>query len=1124
MNKVVVKHFVTPNQKSYLEGCYSGFEFAQDAEGGQWFTTKHPHLVGHYTRQAAELVALRLLRRLGAFSVVDIGGNPSRAGPVAQANGMAYHSCNPVLEAKDQIRKKLQPILPHVGTTCSHKAQDCNCVSGVDAYLCVHSAYYLRPDEVAELVSRSKQTMLVSVQHTFPLRSRNQDLDGVLCDGEAKYTITGTEVEMHVDGNFQPYRHSSMPWLSLKSIHTPSGRLVWDIVTTIGDQHVILFSLLKGSLEELEGTVSNPVPVYELTPGLSARDVDLRGLRNNQDVIPHNEIPLKFPLAYATQSGFHFLPEDGPEIFVPEQLVSCGRLFMAGNRKRNYDNFSLLINHLKGQIGRLNVPHNNQSRAIIVAAALSMTTDLDLEVQTRMYIHGYLHEMAAVNDFVVAPQNPNLFEVVKVHVMFWIWWLIIVTTINPPVFVPPYDPRWTITQWCCGWMQTLAFYSVGPIHDIFARLECAPLFFHLTWTQWIWNLFYGLPIPVKLGFNFLLMLILTRLSAVGYFHSRRLLSRVYYEGAKPVAVSLIPNKFSSNPDFVANLKNQVGKIVSKPQEWWTKWSSKPGYVPAVLVDNVIPPRCSNDVPTQIHGLVVRMLSGVEHCPKWLDIADSIDSKELFGDKLEDQHVPDFYYWVRNVFGRRDDPARVAALIKAYEEVQADPSILKFTISPFIKDEAYVGKGVNPKPRVIFSPNDHYTACSGPVCSLLTKNLKEIWNQDHIIYYTSGANAKDLGNWYTKAMNDIADPVVIEDDFSQFESRVTVEARQFVVSIWKFLTGLDKELDIILLQNDQRGRTREGLSWGREGGMSSGVGDTSPTNSMINGVAHYVYFKNLCQKHGLDIKGHVRIAVLGDDNVAVISRQLFKLMMKETETLEGWLRSLGMLPELKYHESNFSRAEFCSGWFIKTHDAEGNWGHYWTPKLGRVISKTFFIKPTEANGRAVIKGIAQSYREVPVDPVLHDFSDALYGTIEGPWTPVKHSEYQPQLVELGLNVKPSVEGWCERYGLTEDEFKVVREYLITKTQTDVWPIRISTTECPLLTAIIEIDGAATPLEDTAGPISLNLAVDSPNLTSVDREPIPNPPHFSGPQQGPLSPNRLQRRRNQIRARGRPANRR
>jgi hypothetical protein len=125
----------------------------------------------------------------------------------------------------------------------------------------------------------------------------------------------------------------------------------------------------------------------------------------------------------------------------------------------------------------------------------------------------------------------------------------------------------------------------------------------------------------------------------------------------------------------------------------------------------------------------------------------------------------------------------------------------------------------------------------------------------------------------------------------------------------------------------------GCRYSVPGTRKSGDSNTSSGNTKNTGEAIGSFFKY----HGL--KSNVRMAVLGDDNFAVISRvawlQVFGTMARGVSELKKWVAALGYVLKVAV-TSDILKAEFLSSRFYPVAG-----GHRIGKKPGRILSKIGF---------------------------------------------------------------------------------------------------------------------------------------------------------------------------------------
>jgi hypothetical protein len=760
--------------------------------------------------------------------------------------------------------------------------------------------------------------------------------------------------------------------------------------------------------------------------GTYISDVEVRGLRTIMN--PSNEFGVtKNEITTGIVTSYGILLTGNESVLVPHELLSEARVWMVG-KDRTKENWKFLLVYLKSKIGKLPVEHDRQSPCIIFTAALAFVTDIDLEVMAGIHISSKWDDIQKLSLLGTKP----------------------FASLGAAVLLGA----------ALGFLGCSSVFAVIIRNIILKkRLWANRRALYDPTVSW-WQLLGDLSIGVSGA--------VTTFWAAYWFKNHRPVNK----SRSPInALDHVPHKYSTSPQLVEELvpKITTGQFLAIPIDWRSLGKKVLSYVPFVTVNDRVPIRCSNDTPTQMHSLIVRMLGGVEHSvfdtiPTWLDLDNFLPKGDVV--------ISPFYTWVTTEFGRKDDRKRVNDLLKAAQELEEDPTSLTFEVTSFIKDEAYPGKGLDVKPRTIFPPNDKYLVASGPLAYGMGRYLKSVWHLKNHIHFTSGDTAVDLGDWYDYMESKLEDFVLIETDFSQFESRVTVEARVAVMDTWRKQTNLDSELQILLMQNKHVGRTREGLKWAREGGMSSAVADTCVTNSIINAMVHAAYL----QSKSIGPESYSML-VLGDDNLLAVSRVAFERADRFAD-LSCFIMGYGLMPETKIHVDDYPRAEYCSGWFMGVSAPSGQLRHVWVPKLGRVLSKTFFVKPqhySQGMAPSIVRGTAKGFLAGVVDPILTLVCASLLLSLgEGP-IPDKlptFSEYQPNLIDLAGHT-PNMDDFMVRYDLHKDEVDTLGLYVVKAFTTNgLWPINFDTDACwPLdKIMIVDVPGFIEIGLESSGPLS------------------------------------------------------
>ncbi len=1023
MTNRIVYATVTDKQKEGLQLAFPDVKF--DPKEGP-----NPHLFLHYSRRFLEQDAILTAKRYGARNILDIGGTPERAGRFSAAQGLGYHSCNPIMDGADLVRRLART---EEYSHCEHKGQDCDCTSP-DALQLIHTLYYFTPDELYKMIEKSRLKVAVAVTHTF------EAMEGSIPLGtdESHYLVDGDSVIMNVKGNSSEYVHSALHWLTGGSVHTAHGTLAWAEQKSCFGAKLLVFTI---SPEMIPLTTCN---LSSTTVGAELSDPDLRGLRNTQQIVGHVQKSLQIDSVKVLPFGF-LVRTGTKQVVVPNVLYDEACLWVVG-KKRSKANWDLLMQNLKGKVGRVNVPSSSQWVVVLHCAALAFTNTLYAEIETHGYLSRWKRQFALHDKFL------------EVYVWF-AWFFELLTNLHDT----------SSGQFLFGFelysQRGMIVNTIGIIiNSLLVGIIKGECKLRTSYQIVVWFL-CTLWWAGKLG-------------------------RAWVRSKMRDP----PSKYSAEPSMIP--KPKVGSITATPDLYDVKESA--GRIPLTTYDRIIPVTCANDDPNKLMALNMRCLQGVEEH----DFTAVSDHRGLWEQWLPKSvlKVITFPTWIKEC-NRRNDKARVAVLTKAYNELKEDPSLLKFTIEPFVKDEAYPAKGAAPKPRLIFATNNHYLCKAAPIAYSLGKKLKEVWNSDYFVYYTSGATASKLGEWFQSSLDALVDPVIIETDFAEYEARIHVQAMEEQCLFYEHMGASKEEADIFRMQKEQKGGTRTGLRWKRKAGRASAVPDTSVGNSIINALVHLSY---LCGVLGVKPEDHLRMAVLGDDNLLIVSGRLWELMGKSTKGLEDHIASVGMKPETKsYQMEDCCKAEFCSGWFA-AHEIDGKMTCVWTPKVGRVIMKTLMIKPQEKKPMAVAKGICQGLTVGPTCPLLRAALKTLQNSISGETVRMQNYDWNPTSEKMKGVVKSNLECVALRYDLTVDQVKEVEAYLKMK-MTGRFPINLDPAECPPLRKVVELDVGFGDLD----AITVNLNQRNPNLSTQNRDPVhvderfqrtqvPNPPPLSGQQ--------------------------
>lgn len=384
---------------------------------------------------------------------------------------------------------------------------------------------------------------------------------------------------------------------------------------------------------------------------------------------------------------------------------------------------------------------------------------------------------------------------------------------------------------------------------------------------------------------------------------------------------------------IHGIRNKIGKIlhnfdVTKRKNVDYDWIS------AFRVGDYMMPRPARNNIALSYALTMRVLAGTEYAEKW----------------QQAEHLPhwqfptlpdvDFETWITTFFGRRKDKTSVKAYRDAWRNLPTFVRPKSIIVHAFVKDEGYAGSTDTLKPRAVMDVKDKRQVLRPQLaCCRINLKLKEMCTSamsagDRMvlgieavpsIIYTGGLNPEELGGLYGYWLAKF--PFVVEGDFAEFESRVTVDALNHEFQ-WYRKLGLDEDTCCDFeLQQKVTIIGDLGIKVTREGGRLSGVPNTSLGNSYLNACLYYTILKLAGFLPGI----HYVMFILGDDNLILCSKKC-----------SAYLHLVGAAPFAEYgmkleaqywYPKQAFQATFCSQRFILT-----PLGYRLTPMIGRLLIK------------------------------------------------------------------------------------------------------------------------------------------------------------------------------------------
>jgi len=372
--KIIVKRdfSVSDTVLGLLQKRYQDVTFVLEGHGA------HDHPIGALERAVSEEKLYRWAEydfKDYHLAICDIGGNANRH---AAAGRMNVHSCNPVLDGSDVIRR-LPETYAKGANYCGDRSLDC--VAPVpDVYMAVHSLYYLTPDEVLEHVYRSNAKRLYAVVHEF--RQLYGHFHGADGDYESKFECypkgDSVWVSMTVRGNSVPYTHDACFWLAAGYYESRGRAMAWT-GKRVGDSWMYKFAPAPNGLTK--GHVKTMGLVESLSQAHHYGEVEgLLGYGDQDNFRPVLEFLNIATCKISSVCGVSIIRDTGgKQVLIPKDLVhTVANKFIGYNRDRNL--LKAVIAEFRSQVRKMNLPPAVATDTIVYGSALAFIVSIDGEI------------------------------------------------------------------------------------------------------------------------------------------------------------------------------------------------------------------------------------------------------------------------------------------------------------------------------------------------------------------------------------------------------------------------------------------------------------------------------------------------------------------------------------------------------------------------------------------------------------------------------------------------------------------------------------------------------------------------------------------------------------------------
>jgi len=403
--------------------------------------------------------------------------------------------------------------------------------------------------------------------------------------------------------------------------------------------------------------------------------------------------------------------------------------------------------------------------------------------------------------------------------------------------------------------------------------------------------------------------------------------------------------------------------------------------------------------------------------------------DIFSPVPNENMEEDFHKWNSNF-----PKGRQKNQLAAWEDLKTTPLNTKdFTRKSFVKRELTMKGGPvagDLKPRIIQGNCDRLNVAGGPFMHAVATQLKSAWGPDNVVFFTSGQNAEEIGEW-RKSFGDES-VTIWESDQSCYDCHQQERAYKFFDRVLKrcaadgygYMRIANKSMEIIF------GWTSKGIRYKVNYGMTSGQWSTTTCNSFLNGIMTLFIFTTIREKDGIDMT--FRIAVHGDDNIVVVrGRQSLETRRHIKARWTQMCLDLGFTVKIKStHE--WCEAEYCSSLFWPVRD-----GYVLGPKVGKRLPKIgFSLRKLD---RSETKGMLLGLRaECSFVPVLRKYAKHQLKLLDGV---VKKQWEDPRAVYKSLCAKTHVptdatfQFFRDRYGVSVEDAEDQLQSALTGSLTD-----------------------------------------------------------------------------------------
>jgi hypothetical protein len=260
------------------------------------------------------------------------------------------------------------------------------------------------------------------------------------------------------------------------------------------------------------------------------------------------------------------------------------------------------------------------------------------------------------------------------------------------------------------------------------------------------------------------------------------------------------------------------------------------------------------------------------------------------------------------------------------------------------------------PRLIQGATPEFISIVGPFFSRFQRHVKQHWNKDFFLYFTSGASAKEAADYIAESEG----WNIFENDVSAYDASITAKLCELECWIAKQYGAPLAVVDLMRANIATHGFTANGWKYKVPGTRKSGDPYTSVFNSMLNALMHVFVFCVRTNTPVDQVHEHMRMLVQGDDN-----------LLRHTGPRIEWKRmfvNLGFTTVSIYRQF-LHEAEFCSSLLVSCSE-----GHVFIPKPGKLLAKFgYFVNPPlHEHPHALLRGVILGFSHLRVLDVFDSY--------------------------------------------------------------------------------------------------------------------------------------------------------